>query len=142
MAIPRLNEPPGKPEPYIIPPYAGEAITIPGTKSVVRILASAKETDRLISVFRMDGVTGDPVGFHYHEHAHDVFMCTKGRMKVSIDDQCRILGPGDFAYAPPVSKQSVSTTLQPPLATLSNSLDRQLYIALNWSTRLLRPSAS
>ncbi|KAF2829924.1 RmlC-like cupin [Ophiobolus disseminans] len=100
-AIPRTRLPLGKPSPYIISAYEGESITIPGTKSTFRILASAAETDGLISVFGMDGAVADPPGFHYHNHAHDVFMCTKGRLKIWAGDKCRILYPGDFAYVPP-----------------------------------------
>ncbi|KAH7392515.1 RmlC-like cupin domain-containing protein [Pyrenochaeta sp. MPI-SDFR-AT-0127] len=100
-AIPRVQEPLGKPTPYIIPAYEGESITIPGTKSTFRILASAAETDGLMSVFGMDGTLADPPGFHYHNEAHDVFMCTKGRLKVWAGDRCKILYPGDFAYVPP-----------------------------------------
>lgn len=102
MSIPHTQEPLGKVAPYIIPSHAGESISLPGTKSTVRILASAAETERLISVFHFDGVTGDPAGFHYHNHAHDVFMCTRGRQKLWIGDMCRILNPGDFASVPPV----------------------------------------
>ncbi|KAJ4982696.1 cupin domain-containing protein [Stagonosporopsis vannaccii] len=99
--IPRVQQPLGRPSPYIIPAYEGETITIPGTKSTVRILASAKETEGLISVFGMDGAVADAPGFHYHDHAHDVFMCTKGHLKVWAGDKCKILGPGDFCYVPP-----------------------------------------
>lgn len=100
-SMPRVQQPLGKPSPYIIPAYEGETITIPGTKSTVRILASAKETDGLISVFGMDGAVADPPGFHYHNLAHDVFMCTRGHLKVWAGDRCKILGPGDFCYVPP-----------------------------------------
>lgn len=99
--IPHVREPLGRPSPYIVSAYEGETITIPGTKSTVRILASAKETEGLMSVFAMDGAIADAPGFHYHNEAHDVFLCTKGRMKLWFGDQCRILGPGDFAYVPP-----------------------------------------
>lgn len=101
MSIPRVLQPLGKPTPYIIPAYEGESIAIPGTRGSIRILASAKETDGLISVFGYDGVTGDAPGFHYHNEAHDVFLCTRGRMKLWAGDRCRILSPGDFAYVPP-----------------------------------------
>ncbi|KAI7779959.1 hypothetical protein LA080_000172 [Diaporthe eres] len=101
MSIPRVLEPLGQPTPYIIPAYEGESIAIPGTRGSIRILASAKETDGLISVFGYDGVTGDAPGFHYHNEAHDVFLCTRGRMKLWAGDRCRILSPGDFAYVPP-----------------------------------------
>lgn len=100
MSIPRVLEPLGKPSPYIIPAYEGESMAIPGTRGSIRMLASAKETDGLISVFGYDGVAGDAPGFHYHNEAHDVFMCTRGRMKVWAGDRCKILSPGDFAYVP------------------------------------------
>lgn len=100
-SIPRVKQPLGVPSPYIIPAYEGETITIPGTKSTVRILASAAETTGLISVFGMDGAVADPPGFHYHNLAHDVFSCTKGHLKVWAGDRCKILGPGDFCYVPP-----------------------------------------
>lgn len=106
MSIPRLEEPPGKPVPYVIPQYGGEAITIPGSKSVIRILASALETERLISVFTMNGAAGDPAGFHYHNEAHDIFMTTKGRLRVWAGDKSKILAPGDFASVPPVGSLS------------------------------------
>lgn len=101
MPIPRVPEPLGTSLPYIISAYEGESIAIPGTRGSIRILASAKETDGLISVFGYDGVTGDAPGFHYHNEAHDVFMCTRGRMKIWAGDRCKILSPGDFAYVPP-----------------------------------------
>ncbi|KAK2599719.1 hypothetical protein N8I77_011451 [Diaporthe amygdali] len=86
---------------HFIPAYEGESIAIPGTRGSIRILASAKETDGLISVFGYDSVTGDAPGFHYHNEAHDVFLCAKGRVKLWAGHRCRILSPGDFAYVPP-----------------------------------------
>jgi quercetin dioxygenase-like cupin family protein len=97
----RVLQPPSKPSPYIVPAYERKTITIPSTKSTVRILASAKETEGLISVFGMDGAVAEPPGFHYHNLAHNVFMCTKGRLKVRTGNRCKILGPGDFCYVPP-----------------------------------------
>lgn len=38
----------------------------------------------------------------FHAKTHDTFLCIRGSMKVWQDDQCRILGPGDFASVPPV----------------------------------------
>jgi mannose-6-phosphate isomerase-like protein (cupin superfamily) len=101
MSIPRVSEPLGRPAPYVLPALTGESITLPGTKSVIRVFASAKETAGLLSVFSMDGVTGDAPGFHYHEQAHDIFMCTRGRLQVWAGDQCRVLSPGDFCSVPP-----------------------------------------
>ncbi|KAL6703584.1 hypothetical protein ACN47E_009529 [Coniothyrium glycines] len=100
-SIPHVRVPLGKPSPYVLSAYEGEALIIPGTKSTVRVIASAKETEGLISVFAMDGAVADAPGFHYHNEAHDTFMCTRGSLKIWFADQCRILGPGDFAYVPP-----------------------------------------
>lgn len=102
MSIPRVETPPGNPISYIVPGHEGESMTIPGTKTAIRILASAKETEGLFSVFKYDGVLGDAPGFHYHNGAHDIFMCTKGSLKVWAGDKCRILSPGDFCSVPPV----------------------------------------
>ncbi|GES58480.1 RmlC-like cupin [Aspergillus terreus] len=100
MSVPRVSVPPNKVTPYLIPAYAGEKLNLPGSKSTIRVLASAEETEGTISVFHMDGVLGDPVGFHHHNEAHDIFMCTKGYMKVWAGDQARLLGPGDFCSVP------------------------------------------
>ncbi|OJJ86802.1 cupin domain-containing protein [Aspergillus glaucus CBS 516.65] len=101
MSVPRVAEPPGKVTPYVVPAYQGETLTIPGTKSTVRVLASAKESEGSISVFHFDGVLGDPVGFHHHNESHDIFMCTRGYIKLWAGNQCRPLGPGDFCSVPP-----------------------------------------
>lgn len=87
---------------YIIPSYEGERMTIPGSKGVFRILASAAQTNSKIAVFTSGAVLSDAPGFHYHNEAHDVFLVTKGYLKLWNGDECRILGPGDFAYVPPV----------------------------------------
>jgi mannose-6-phosphate isomerase-like protein (cupin superfamily) len=90
-------------ESYVIPQLEGERITIPGSKGVFRILASAKQTNNRIAVF---------TGFHYHNEAHDVFLVTKGYLKLWNGDQCRIMGPGDFAYVPPVSSFRIANSKQ------------------------------
>jgi hypothetical protein len=80
-SIPRVQQPLGKASPWIIPAYEGETITFYGTKSIVCILTSAKETEGLISVFGMDGAVADAPGFHYLNNAYDVSMYTKGHLK-------------------------------------------------------------
>lgn len=102
MALTWTNEPPPSRVPYAIPQLEGERITIPGSKGVFRILASSKQTNGLMAVFQSGAVLSDAPGFHYHNHAHDVFLVTKGFLKLWNGDKCRILGPGDFAYVPPV----------------------------------------
>lgn len=103
MSIIRHSQPPASQESYVIPQLEGERITIPGSKGVFRILASAKQTNNKIAVFTSGAVLSDAPGFHYHNEAHDVFLVTKGYLKLWNGDQCRIMGPGDFAYVPPVS---------------------------------------
>lgn len=102
MSLPFSNLPPAERVPYAIPQLEGERITIPGSKGVFRILTSSKQTNGLMAVFQSGATVSDAPGFHYHEKAHDVFLVTKGYLKLWNGPQCRILGPGDFAYIPPV----------------------------------------
>ena|ERR1700742_1511388 len=97
------TEPPTDGESYIISNFEGERISIPGSKGVFRILASTKQTQGKIAVFTSAAVLSDAPGFHHHNEAHDVFLVTKGFLKLWNGDKCRIMGPGDFAYIPPVS---------------------------------------
>lgn len=104
--VPVCGTPPNERTTYIIDQLEGERVTIPGSKGVFRILASSKQTDGGIAVFSSGAVLSDAPGFHYHKEAHDVFLVTKGSLKLWSGDKCRILGPGDFAYVPPVSLSS------------------------------------
>lgn len=104
MSIPVLTTPPDQRTPYIIDQLEGECITIPGSKGVFRILASSKQTQGGIAVFSNGGVLSEAPGFHWHAEAHDVFLPIKGFLKLWNGDKCRIMGPGDFAYVPPVSR--------------------------------------
>lgn len=102
MALVKRSTPPDGREPYIIGQLEGERITIPGSKGVFRILASAKQTGGTMAVFQSAAVLSDAPGFHYHNQAHDVFLVAKGHLKLWNGEKCRIMGPGDFAYVPPV----------------------------------------
>ena len=98
--------PPGAPGiPYVISSQDGEVIFIPLTKSATRLLITGKETDNAFAFLNRGGSQSDELllGFHYHEYAHDVFLCLQGTMDVWAGDQCRTLSPGDFASVPPVS---------------------------------------
>ncbi|KAJ4007762.1 hypothetical protein NW766_009565 [Fusarium irregulare] len=101
MTIPIHSTPPPSRTSYIIRQLEGERLSIPGSKGTFRILASAKQTDGRMSVFQSGAVLSDAPGFHYHKEAHDVFMVTKGFLKLWNGEQCRVMGPGDFAYVPP-----------------------------------------
>lgn len=108
MSLPRVSLPPKEGGSYIVPQLEGEIISIPGSKSVFRILTSELQNGKF-SVFAMEGALADAPGFHHHNEAHDIFMVTKGYLKVWNGDQCRILGPGDFASVPPVCLRSLPT---------------------------------
>jgi mannose-6-phosphate isomerase-like protein (cupin superfamily) len=103
MSIPLHSLPPEARTNYIIDQLEGERLSIPGSKGSFRILASSKQTDGGIAVFSSGAVLSDAPGFHWHQEAHDVFLVTKGYVKLWNGDKCRIMGPGDFAYVPPVS---------------------------------------
>lgn len=112
MSIQYCDLPPSNGKAYVIPQLEGEMLSIPGSKGVFRILTSAIQTDDAMSVFTTGAVLADAPGFHHHNEAHDVFLVTKGYMKLWNGDRCRILGPGDFASIPPVSKPL--SALSPP----------------------------
>ncbi|KAF9774289.1 hypothetical protein IL306_007729, partial [Fusarium sp. DS 682] len=101
MSVPLHTSPPNERTSYVIDQLEGERISIPGSKGVFRILASSKQTNGGMAVFTSGAVLADAPGFHWHEEAHDVFLVTKGFLKLWSGDKCRIMGPGDFAYIPP-----------------------------------------
>ncbi|KAI9687381.1 MAG: hypothetical protein M1822_002424 [Bathelium mastoideum] len=101
ITVPRLQQPPKNGGSYVIPQLEGEIISIPGSKSVFRVLTSSLQTGGAMSVFSSGGVLADAPGFHHHNEAHDIFIVTKGYMKIWNGDRCKILGPGDFASVPP-----------------------------------------
>ena len=90
---------PGKP--YVISSQDGEIIYIPLSKSATRLLITGKETEDAFAIVGSGGSQGDPIGFHYHREAHDVFLCLQGAINIWAGDQCRTMGPGDFASAAP-----------------------------------------
>src|SRR3954470_13274180 len=93
---------PGQPDrPYILESLGGEVIYIPLSKSATRLLVTGKESDNAFAIVGTGGAQGDPIGFHYHREAHDVFLCLKGNVNVWADDQCRTLSAGDLASVPP-----------------------------------------
>ena len=97
-----LRTPPGQPNrPYVLQSLCGEIIHIPCSLSAMRLIVTGKESENAFAVVGTGGAQGQPIGFHYHRETHDVFLCLKGAVNVWADDQCRTLGPGDFASVPP-----------------------------------------
>lgn len=97
------NLPPYKPgKAYMLKSLEGEIIYIPCSKSAMRLLVTGKETEGTFAVVGTGGSQSAPIGFHFHKEAHDIFLTLKGSINVWCNDQCRTMGPGDFASVPPV----------------------------------------
>lgn len=97
-----VDSPPGTATSYVVSLFRGEKLVIPCSNSVMRLLVTGKETEMEFAVVSTGGSAGEPIGFHYHREAHDVFLCLKGNINVWANNTARTLGPGDFASVPPV----------------------------------------
>jgi len=103
------NLPPYQPgKAYTLKSLEGEIIYIPCSKSAMRLLVTGKETEGAFALVGTGGSQGGPIGFHFHREAHDVFLTLKGSINVWCNDQCRTMGPGDFASVPPVCPSTTS----------------------------------
>ncbi|KAE8370138.1 RmlC-like cupin domain-containing protein [Aspergillus caelatus] len=86
---------------YALGSLCGEVYYIPFSKSAMRLLVTGEVSEGAIALVSTGGSKSDPIGFHYHREAHDVFLCLKGHINIWADDQARTMGPGDFASVPP-----------------------------------------
>ena len=99
------DSPPYKPgTTYKIPALSGEVIYIPLSKSATRLVVTGKETDGAFAIVSSGGSQSDPIGFHYHREAHDVFLCLQGKVNVWAGEVARTMEAGDFASVPPVNQ--------------------------------------
>ncbi|KAL4990822.1 RmlC-like cupin domain-containing protein [Aspergillus falconensis] len=103
MAAFQLSDTPPKEagKAYALNSLCGEIYYIPFSKSAMRLLVTGEVSEGAIALVGTGGSKGDPIGFHYHREAHDVFLCLKGHINIWADKQARTLGPGDFASVPP-----------------------------------------
>lgn len=88
------------------PFLSGEIIFIPCSNSATRLVVTGKETNNAFCLVGSGGTAGDPIGFHYHQEAHDVFLCLKGNVNIWAGNKCRTMSQGDFASVPPVRSAS------------------------------------
>ncbi|KAJ9112616.1 hypothetical protein QFC19_000636 [Naganishia cerealis] len=102
LRLPHFAAPLPAHKPYVLESDEGETITLVGSGSIMRYLATAKETDDQYAIVHTRARPDEPVPAHFHARTHDTFLCLRGTMKVWENDQCRILGPGDFASVPPM----------------------------------------
>ncbi|EON60793.1 hypothetical protein W97_00002 [Coniosporium apollinis CBS 100218] len=101
-----LTQPPGKPdEPCVLFFLGCGLIVIPTSNSVMRLIVTGEETGNAFCIVGTGGTSLDPIGFHYHRQAHDIFLCLKGEVNVWANDESRTLTPGDLASVPPISAE-------------------------------------
>lgn len=96
-----VDSPPGTQKSYVVSLFRGEQLVIPCSNSVMRLLVTGKETGMTFAVVGTGGSAGDPIGYHFHREAHDVFLCLKGNVNVWANKTARTMSPGDFASVPP-----------------------------------------
>ena len=95
-----LDAPPGTTTPYVIKAGQGRSVVVAG--QVVRILAGVGETASGYGAVMLESsIDKRPIPMHFHEKEHDTWLCTRGRLKIWANDQCRVLTEGDFAYVQP-----------------------------------------
>jgi quercetin dioxygenase-like cupin family protein len=90
---------PGRPVPYVLGAGGGRAHLL--IDQVGRCLSGAEETDGALSMMTLDGPAGRPIPLHFHREEHEFFYCHRGSVQLWLNDESRILHPGDFGYAPP-----------------------------------------
>jgi quercetin dioxygenase-like cupin family protein len=52
----------------------------------MRLLVTGNETNNAFAVVGTVGAFDKPIGFHYHNEAHDVFLCLEGTLNVWAND--------------------------------------------------------
>lgn len=102
LSIPRELPPYAPGKAYLMSAQDGEIIYIPFSQSATRLYITGKETEDAFALVGSGGSQSDPIGFHYHNESHDVFLCLQGSVNVWAEDKCRTLSAGDFASVPPV----------------------------------------
>ncbi|KAL3483607.1 hypothetical protein BJX62DRAFT_244725 [Aspergillus germanicus] len=93
--------PPPSHEPYVLEQDQGKNLTVTSSQSAFTVLADGNVTKGAYTAVQLRTGADEPLFPHYHRKTHDVWYCTKGQVKVWLNDSCRILNVGDFASAPP-----------------------------------------
>jgi quercetin 2,3-dioxygenase len=94
-----LTELPGHATSYVLAAGGGRAHLL--IDQVGRCIAGAEETSGAWSMMRLEGPVGRPIPLHFHRKEYEFFYCDRGTVQLWLDGESRILGPGDFGYAPP-----------------------------------------
>lgn len=100
--------------PYVLRTGEGRCFNVAG--QLIYVLAGESDTAGGFGAVICDATTDrGPIPKHYHEREHDTWLCTRGRLQVWFNDECRTLTDGDFAYVRPGdvhSYQSVAPRTQ------------------------------
>jgi quercetin 2,3-dioxygenase len=90
---------PGERVPYVLGAGGGRAHLL--IDQVGRCISGAEETDGAWSMMTLDGPAGRPIPLHFHREEYEFFYCHRGSVQLWLNDESRVLHPGDFGYAPP-----------------------------------------
>jgi quercetin 2,3-dioxygenase len=90
---------PGERVPFVLEAGGGRAHLL--IDQVGRCLSGAEETDGAWSMMTLDGPAGRPIPLHFHREEYEFFYCHRGSVQLWLNDESRVLHPGDFGYAPP-----------------------------------------
>ncbi|KAI1694094.1 hypothetical protein Ddc_22352 [Ditylenchus destructor] len=146
MTIPVVNTPPESRTPYVSLNWRAKSSTCQvGTASSASSPLQSRQMAASLS-WLVVAIMSDPPGFHWHETAHDIFMVTKGYVKLWVGDKCRILAPGDL----PTRRRKSSiipsglgltpsrSVLLPPATGLTSSAFRAFHSMAYYSQRTRR----
>jgi quercetin 2,3-dioxygenase len=94
-----LTELPGRPVPYALAAGGGRAHLL--IDQVGRCISGAEETNGAWSMMTLDGPAGRPIPLHFHRKEYEFFYCHRGTVQLWLNEESRVLHPGDFGFAPP-----------------------------------------
>ena len=85
--------------PYVLRAGEGRCLNVAG--QLIYMLAGEADTAGGFSATVCEATLDrGPIPKHYHERAHDTWFCTRGKLRIWFNDECRTLTDGDFAYVP------------------------------------------
>ncbi|KAL3456931.1 RmlC-like cupin domain-containing protein [Aspergillus heterothallicus] len=100
--------PPPSHGPYVLEQDQGKKLTVASSQSAFTVLADGNATKGAYTAVQLRTGADEPLFPHYHRETHDVWYVTKGRVKVWLNNSCRVLNVGDFASAPPNTVHTIS----------------------------------
>ncbi len=89
---------------------SADAPSIMDGEQNIKLLLSGEESGGrfMVSLISLDPDTGPPP--HHQPNEDEMFFVVSGHVEITIGDETQIVGPGDFAYAPPNTTHSFHAT--------------------------------